>query len=72
MPLAPSSIAKLPEDVDLVLAIALAKDPKDRLASAAELAQALDAASRGRVDGALYDRAHALLAELPWGALGDP
>jgi serine/threonine-protein kinase len=72
MPARPSSHVKLPEAIDLVLAIALAKDAKDRFASAAELAQALDAASRGRLDDALVHRAHALLADLPWGALGGP
>jgi serine/threonine-protein kinase len=72
MPLRPSSLVKLPEEIDLVLAIALAKDPSDRFASAAELAQALDAASRGRLDEALIHRANRLLLDLPWGALGGP
>jgi serine/threonine-protein kinase len=72
MPVRPSSLAKLTEETDLVLAIALAKDPRDRFASAAELAQAFDAASRGRIDPALAARARSLLGELPWGAERTP
>jgi serine/threonine-protein kinase len=72
MPLRPSALAKMPQELDLVLAVALSKDPEDRFASAADFAQALDAASRGRIDPALEARANDLLAELPWGALGGP
>lgn len=64
----PSSLARLPEDADLVLALALAKDPRDRFASAGALALALDAAMRGRIDARLAARAHSLLATLPWAA----
>lgn len=67
-PMRPSEIVKLPEDVDLVLAIALAKNPADRFASAGELAQALDAASRGKIDPRLSTRAHSLLLTMPWGS----
>jgi tRNA A-37 threonylcarbamoyl transferase component Bud32 len=72
MPQIPSSLARLPEQVDLVLAIALAKAPDDRFASGGELAQALDAASHGRLEGRLQHHARALLADLPWGAKGAP
>ena len=72
MPTRPSDLAKLPEEIDLVIAIALAKDPDDRFASAAHLAQALDAASRGRIDQQVALRAKALIAQLPWGAAGGP
>jgi serine/threonine-protein kinase len=71
MPLRPSELARLPEEVDLVLAVALAKAPADRFGTAAELAQALDAASRGRIDASLTVHANRLLATLPWGASGD-
>ena len=70
MPDRPSELSSLPPQVDLVLAIALAKAPKDRFGSAAELAQALDAASHDRLDGALRQRAERLLDELPWGSRG--
>jgi serine/threonine-protein kinase len=67
-PARPSELVKLPEDIDYVLAIALAKDPQDRFASAGDLAQALDAACRGRIDARLVVRANSILASLPWGA----
>jgi eukaryotic-like serine/threonine-protein kinase len=70
MPPRPSEVAPLPLEVDLVLAIALAKDPADRFDSASELAQALDAAARGRLDAALRARGERLVARLPWGAPG--
>jgi serine/threonine-protein kinase len=70
MPMRPSELAKLPEEVDLVLATALAKDPEDRFASGTALAEALDAAIRGRIDPALAARAARLLEVLPWGASG--
>ena len=68
MPPRPSSVASLPQDLDLVLAVALAKSPDDRFASAAEMAQAVDAAARGRLDAALRGRAQKLLARLDWQA----
>jgi serine/threonine-protein kinase len=70
MPPQPSEIAPLPAQVDVVLAIALAKRPKDRFDSAAELALALDAASRGRLDLATLARGEALLEVMPWGFEG--
>lgn len=66
-PVRPGELTKLPEDVDRVLAIALAKRPDDRFASAGELAAAFDAASRGRLDGRLATRATSILSMLPWG-----
>jgi tRNA A-37 threonylcarbamoyl transferase component Bud32 len=72
MPVRPSDLAKLPESVDEVLAIALAKDPEDRFESAAKLFTALDAATRGRIDPALSAHARGVLAALPWGASGGP
>jgi tRNA A-37 threonylcarbamoyl transferase component Bud32 len=68
MPPRPGEIVPLPPDVDLVLAIALAKDAADRFDSAAELAQSLDEAARGRLAAPLRVRAERLLARLPWGA----
>ncbi len=68
MPAQPSSLVSLRPEVDLVLAIALAKSPADRFQSVAEMAQALDAAARGRITPELADRADRLLRALPWGA----
>jgi serine/threonine protein kinase len=57
----------IPPDVELVLAIALAKRPQDRFATPAELLDALQSASQSRLPSALRRRAHALLAIIPWG-----
>ena len=67
-PARPSALAPgLPSDVDIVLAIAMAKDPAERFASALELSEALRAASKGAVDPALRVHAQTVLAALPWG-----
>jgi serine/threonine-protein kinase len=66
MPLRPSAAAPLPPDIDLALAIAMAKDPADRFGSPWELAQALEQASRGQLDAALRARAEAVMARHPW------
>ncbi len=70
MPPRPSELVNMPPDVDLVLALALAKAPEERFESGEELAQALDAAARGRLSPELRARASALLAKQPWGAKG--
>jgi serine/threonine-protein kinase len=56
----------LPADVELVLAIAMAKDPGERFASAIEMGEALRAASRGALDPSLRVHAQTLLAALSW------
>jgi serine/threonine-protein kinase len=66
MPPRPTAVAPLPQDLDLMLAVAMAKDPADRFQTAADLAQALDAAARGRLDAALRLRGERLLAKLDW------
>lgn len=67
-PLRPSELVpSLPPDVDLVLALALAKDPEDRFASALDLAAAMRAAAKGELDASLRLHAQTLLAALPWG-----
>jgi serine/threonine-protein kinase len=69
-PTAPSDVQRgLPKDVDLALAIALAKDPRDRFANGGELAAALRAASLGRLTPALRARALATLRKRPWGSV---
>ena len=62
----PSAIVRLPEDVDLILALALAKDRDRRLSSAATFAAALRDAARNELDDRFRDDARALLAEQPW------
>jgi serine/threonine-protein kinase len=66
MPVRPSALARLAGDVDLALAIALAKDPSDRFASAPELAEALESALEGRLPAPVRKRGVALVARLPW------
>ena len=66
MPTAPSSSARVPEDVELVLAIGLAKAPEARFQRAEDLADAFAAAASGRLDEAIRERARKLLAENPW------
>jgi hypothetical protein len=67
-PTRPSELApKLPPDVDLVLAIALAKDKEDRFSSAREMAAALADAARSELDPDTRLRGRMLLAALPWG-----
>jgi serine/threonine-protein kinase len=70
MPPRPSDITKLPFDVDLVLTIAMAKRAAERFAGAAELADALHAASRGALDPELRARAERLAIKQPWGTTG--
>ncbi|HZU85212.1 MAG TPA: protein kinase, partial [Polyangiaceae bacterium] len=66
MPLQPSEIAPLPPALDAVFAVALAKDPRDRFASAADMVRAFEEACAGRADPALRTHAEKLLADLPW------
>jgi serine/threonine protein kinase len=63
-----SEVANLPVEVDLVLAVAMAKAPSDRFDSAQQFADALEAAGRGVIDPALAARAEKVLAKLPWGS----
>ncbi|RLB63218.1 MAG: hypothetical protein DRI90_07320 [Deltaproteobacteria bacterium] len=67
MPPRPSDMSeRLAKDVDLVLGIAIAKDPDDRFDCAAELADALEKAARDRLPAGLRDRARRVLAKHPW------
>ena len=60
-PMRPSLHTALPIEVDLVLAIGLAKQPDQRFASAAELADALAGALVGQLSDALRIRGRALI-----------
>jgi serine/threonine-protein kinase len=67
-PIRPTSLVRgLPPDVDLVLAIALAKDQADRFDSALEMAAAMRLAVKGALDPQRRLHARTLLAALPWG-----
>jgi serine/threonine-protein kinase len=66
-PRRPSDLAsRLPHEVDLVLAIGLAKHPGDRFASAAELAGALEDALAGRLSPLVRARGFALVSGGAW------
>jgi hypothetical protein len=68
MPPRPSEVSgRVAEEIDLVLALAIAKDPRDRFDSAADLAEALERAARGRIRSQLRQRAERVLEENPWG-----
>jgi len=69
-PRASDVVPPLGPDVDLVLAVAMAKAPGDRFESAEQFADALEAASRRTVDPGLAARAEAILAKLPWDSGG--
>ncbi len=62
------AVAPLAGEVDLVLAIALAKERKRRFESAEELVHALQEACAGRIEPSLARRGEALIAEHPWRA----
>jgi eukaryotic-like serine/threonine-protein kinase len=66
MPPRPSDLTPLHAQVDLVMALALAKDAADRFDSGEELAAALEAAQGGRLPREVAARARRLLADRPW------
>lgn len=66
MPQRPTSLVSASPDVDLVLALALAKDREQRFATAADLADAFARAVHGQLDHASRTRARAVLKERPW------
>ncbi|HEU0030302.1 MAG TPA: serine/threonine-protein kinase [Kofleriaceae bacterium] len=67
MPMQPSRVAEVPLQIESVLAIALAKQPADRFATAGELATALTHAAAGRLPTTLFERARRILTRTPWG-----
>jgi serine/threonine-protein kinase len=66
-PTQPTLLAELPADVDRVLAIGLAKDPKDRFATALELAEWFALAIDSKLSPAQRERADELIMRQPWG-----
>jgi len=66
MPPRPSAVAAVPQQLDAVLAIALAKEPEHRFGSARELSDALIAAHRTALSDDLQRRGEALTALTPW------
>jgi eukaryotic-like serine/threonine-protein kinase len=66
-PARPSDHVPVHEDIELAIAIALAKSRERRFPSAETFAAALRDASRGQLDERLRKDARELLAEHPWG-----
>jgi serine/threonine-protein kinase len=66
-PTRPSLLAELPADVDRVLAVGLAKDPRDRFGFALELARWFSAAVGPGLDAEQRRRADDLIERAPWG-----
>jgi eukaryotic-like serine/threonine-protein kinase len=62
----PSSIVRLPPDVELVLAIAMAKAPADRFQSAEELAAAFRDAAKGNLGMTTRERGLKMVSKYPW------
>lgn len=71
-PAPPAQFVQLPSDVELVLAIGLAKLPEDRFASVEDLATALRRAAEADLDDATRARGWALLKKAPWGLTRKP
>jgi len=66
VPMRPSALAELPPDVDRVLAVGLAKDPRDRFGFALELARWFSAAVAQGLDHDQRRRADEVIARYPW------
>ncbi len=67
VPTQPSILSPVPGDIDRVLAVGLAKDPRDRFQTAAELAAWFTAAVREELTTEQRRRADELASRLPWG-----
>ncbi|MCA9563581.1 MAG: serine/threonine protein kinase, partial [Myxococcales bacterium] len=66
MPIRPSQILDLPEEIDLVLAVGLAKLPEERFQTCDDLLSALEEARSGRLSPELARRADLILQRNPW------
>jgi hypothetical protein len=67
VPTQPSILATLGADIDRVLAVGLAKDPADRVATAAELARWLQLAVKDGLSMEQRHRADDVVEQHPWG-----
>lgn len=68
----PAEMVRLPVDVELVLAVGLAKRPKDRFACVEDMAHALRQAAAGHLDDTVRSHGWALLRAFPWGSRRRP
>ena len=67
MPDPPTSFVMVPVEVELVMAIGLAKRRRDRFSRVEDLAQALRRAAEGDLDDETRAKGWALLKNHPWG-----
>jgi len=67
VPTQPSMLVQLPADLDRVLALGLAKDPRERFATALELASWFAVAVRDELTPEQRRRADEVIARHPWG-----
>ena len=70
MPVRPTALVNVHPDVDLAMAIALAKEPSARYDEAEELADAMAAALRGKLGDEYKSRAKRLLRSRPFKEIG--
>jgi eukaryotic-like serine/threonine-protein kinase len=68
----PRGARQIPGDVELVLALGMAKDREDRFQKVEDFAGAFELAVRGELDAATRERARALLVKQPWAATAKP
>jgi eukaryotic-like serine/threonine-protein kinase len=66
-PASPSDYVRIPVDVELVLAIGIAKRREDRFATVEHFASAMRAATEGRLEPETQQRGWALIKRFPWG-----
>jgi len=71
-PAPPAQFVQLPSDVELVLAVGMAKQASDRFASVEDFALALRRAADAELDDATRARGWALLKKAPWGLTRKP
>jgi serine/threonine-protein kinase len=71
-PVCPGDLVQLPVDMELVLAIGLAKKPEERFEKVEELAKAMRDAFEGRLDDDTRARGWTLVKRAPWGSTTRP
>ncbi|MCC6899325.1 MAG: serine/threonine protein kinase [Polyangiaceae bacterium] len=67
-PQQPGAFTKIPVEIELVLAIALAKKPEDRFPKVEDFAAAMRAAAAGALDDATSAKGWQLVKLYPWGS----
>jgi len=71
-PADPARFVRMPRDVELALAIGLAKRPEDRFQRIEDFANALRDAARGAMEPSLRLQGARILRKAPWGASWQP